>query len=115
MNNIANEIINEIIATGSKFTLNNGEVGLTQLVDDDLLQRARKHKTQIKQILIAVKRESRTASPKIWKLKIQSSDGATINSMTMIDKHRMSHDECKLHLDKQFGENRVLEFIEVTK
>ncbi len=113
--NTANQIINEIIDTGAKFTLHGGEVGLTQIVNDDLLQRARKHKTQIKQILIAVKRESRTASPKVWKLKIQSSDGKTINSMTMIDKHRMSREECKLHLARQFGENRVLEFKEVIK
>ena len=112
--NTAHQIINEIISTGTKFTLHGGEVGLTQIVDDDLLERARKHKTQIKQILEAVKRESRMATPKVWKLKISSSNGQTINSMTMIDPARMSLDECKDHLDRQFGKNRIITFIEKT-
>ena len=110
----AHQIINEIINTGTKFTLHGGEVGLTQIVNDDLLERARKHKKQIKQILEAVKQESRQVSPKKWILKIKSSDGQTIDNITMIDPARMSHDECKLTLARQFGENRIISFIEKT-
>ena len=112
--NTAHQIINEILSTGSKFTLYGGEFGLTQIVNDDLLERARKNKAQIKQILEAVKCDSRTASPIIWKLKIQSSDGQMINSMTKIDPARMSLNECKEHLDRQFGENRIISFTEIT-
>ena len=112
---VANQIIHEILSTGAKFTLSGDEVGLTQVVDDELLERARKHKTQIKQILEAVKRQNRIAKPKVWTLKIQSLDGKTTNSMTMIDPHRMSEPECKIHLARQFGASRVLEFREVVK
>ena len=108
----AYEIINEIISAGAKFTLDGGDVGLTQIVNDDLLQRARSNKSQIKKILLAIQRESRNPSPKIWKLKILSSDGKRIDGMTMIDKLRMSRDECKLHLDRQFGENRIISYQE---
>jgi len=110
--NTARKIISEIIQEGAKFTLNHGEVGLTKIVNDDLLERARKHKTQIKQILEAVKRESRTASPKIWKLKIRSLNGNRINGMTMIDPARLSRKECEAHLARQFGESRIMSFKE---
>lgn len=113
--NAANQIIHEIIDTGAKFTLHAGEVGLTQIVSDDLLERARKHKTQIKQILQALKRESRTASPKVWNLKIRTSDGKTIDKMNMIDPVRMSRAECERHLGLQFGKDRIIEFKEVKK
>ena len=113
--NTANQIINEIIDAGAKFTLHGGEVGLTQIVNDDLLERARKHKTQIKQILQAVKRESRTATPKVWKLKIRTSDGKGIDEMNMIDPARMSQIECERHLGLQFGASRIIEFKEVIK
>ena len=51
--------------------------------------------------------------PKVWRLKIRSSDGKSIDAMSMIDKHRMSRTECKAHLARQFGKDRVLEFKEV--
>ena len=110
--NTANQIINEIIDAGAKFSLYGGDVSLTKVVDIALLERAREHKHEIKQILECVKRESRTASPKVWKLKIKSSDGQTTNSMTMIDPARMSLDECKNHLDRQFGKSRIINFTE---
>jgi len=94
--NTANQIINEILSAGAKFILDGGEVGLTQIVDDDLLQHGRSNKHKIKQILLAIQRESRNPSPKIWELRILSSDGKRIDGMTMIDKHRLSRDECKL-------------------
>lgn len=110
--NTARQIINEIIQEGAKFTLNHGEVGLTQMVNDDLLARARKHKAEIKKIIQAVKRENRTFKPKVWKLKIRSSDGARIDSITMIDPARFNREECKAHLARQFGEKRVISFMD---
>ena len=53
--------------------------------------------------------------PKVWNLKIKSSDGIAINSMTMIDPARMCSQECKEHLVRQFGENRVVEYGERSK
>jgi len=50
--------------------------------------------------------------PKVWKLKIRTSDGKSINSMTMIDPDRMSEVECKNHLARQFGIERVISFEE---
>jgi len=85
-------------------------VSLSKEVDDDLLKRARKHKAEIKNILLAVKRKADIKSPKVWKLKIRSGDGKSINSMTMIDPDRMSEVECKNHLARQFGIERVISF-----
>ncbi len=48
--------------------------------------------------------------PKVWNLKIRSSDGKSIDSMTMIDPLRMTESECKDHLVKQFGESRIVSF-----
>ncbi len=109
--NTARQIINEIIQEGAKFTLHGGEVGLTQSVNDDLLARARKHKAEIKKIIEAVKREQ-TKTPKVWNLVITSSDGKTINRMTMIDPQRLNELECRKHLTNQFGEDRIIEFKE---
>lgn len=113
--NTAHQIINEIISEGAKFTLDGDEVGLTQLVSDDLLERARSHKHEIKQILTALKRESIPTKPKVWKLKIRSCEGDRIDGITMIDKFRMTREECGIHLGRQFGKDRIIEYIELTK
>lgn len=110
--NTAHQIINEIISTGSKFTLYGGEVGLTQVVSNDLLERARKHKTQIRKILENIKQEGRQVRPKVWLLKIKSSENETIDTMTMIDPARMTHDECQLTITSQFGIGRVISITE---
>jgi len=109
--NTARQIINEIIQEGAKFTLNGGEVGLTKMVSDDLLARARKHKAEIKKIIETVKREQ-TKTSKVWNLVIKSCDGKSISRITMIDPSRLNDLECKEHLIKQFGKNRIIEFKE---
>lgn len=109
--NTARQIINEIIQEGAKLTLNGGEVGLTKMVSDDLLARARKHKAEIKKIIETIKREQ-TKTPKIWNLVITSSNGETTNKMIMIDPQRLNKFECRKYLINQFGVDRIVEFKE---
>ena len=84
------------------------------MVSDDLLARARKHKAEIKKIIEAVKREQ-TKTPKVWNLQIRSYDGCRIDEMNMIDPLRMTEHECRSHLVKQFGADRIVSFREAKR
>ncbi len=50
--------------------------------------------------------------PKVWKVKIRTSDGKGIDEMNMIDPVRMSQIECERVLGLKFGKDRIISFVQ---
>ncbi len=49
-------VMNEVSATGARFVIEGDDIGLTQTVPDELLLKAKTHKSEIRKILLDEKR-----------------------------------------------------------
>lgn len=107
----AQQIIKEVSATGARFVIEGDDIGLTQVVPDELLNKARLNKSAIKQILLSLQKQ-KINRPKVWCLKIKT--GESINTMTVIDPERLDNEAFGKSQALVFGENRIIDFYERT-
>ncbi len=108
----AQQIIKEVSATGARFVIDGDEIGLTQVIPDELLNKARLNKSAIKRILLSLQKQ-KIKRPKVWSLKVRTGD--LINTMTVIDPERLNDDDFLKQQTLVFGKERIISFSEKPK
>ena len=105
----AQQIIKEVSDTGARFVIEGDDIGLTQVVPDELLNKARLNKLAIKKILLSLQKQ-KINRPKVWSLKVKT--GNSINTMTVIDPDQMNKEAFRKSQGLVFGSDRVVSFYE---